>query len=393
MLKANNAPYQNLALFGRIAALGLAELESRLGAAHIHPIGRQAAYFDGQVQSRELGGIVRLAKTLTELSTVNWFEIEKYLLTFLPDMAMQVPEGKLTIGMSVFELNPSPKQLEKTLLTLKKLLRNDGRSVRIVPNKQRELSTPQVIHNHLTGPNGWEIIIYSHAGKTVIAQTTDIQDIESYTKRDQGRPYRDAKVGMLPPKLAQIILNLACPSQGATVLDPFCGTGVLLQEAKLNSFSAYGTDLDQRMVEYTTKNLDWLDDQFRISTDHYIEQGNATTHVWNKQFHAVASEIFLGKPLSTIPSFGLLEGVSREVHLILEAFLNNLARQTSPGFRLCLAVPAWKRNQGFYHLPLLDHLSDLGYNRVSFAHVKNSELMYYRDDQVVARELLVLVRK
>ena len=80
-----------------------------------------------------------------------------------------------------------------------------------------------------------------------------MQDIESYTKRDRERPKRDAKVGMLPPKLAQIIINLAAgqlPEEklqnicdiplgepiprrllGQTVLDPFCGTGVILQEA------------------------------------------------------------------------------------------------------------------------------------------------------------------
>jgi hypothetical protein len=35
-------------------------------------------------------------------------------------------------------------------------------------------------------------------------------------------------------------------------------------------------------------------------------------------------------------------------------------------------------------------LADLGYERVQFAHVKNEDLLYYREDQIVARELLVL---
>ena len=33
--------------------------------------------------------------------------------------------------------------------------------------------------------------------------------------RDQNRPKRDARVGMLPPKLAQIMINLANPEAGS----------------------------------------------------------------------------------------------------------------------------------------------------------------------------------
>jgi hypothetical protein len=36
-----------------------------------------------------------------------------------------------------------------------------------------------------------------------------VQDIDAYAERDFERPMRDAFVGMLPPKLAQIMLNLA----------------------------------------------------------------------------------------------------------------------------------------------------------------------------------------
>jgi len=44
------------------------------------------------------------------------------------------------------------------------------------------------------------------------------------------------------------------------------------------------------------------------------------------------------------------------------------------------------------HLPLLDHLEKMGYNRVSFEHASAEELVYYRPDQLVARELLVITR-
>jgi hypothetical protein len=61
---------------------------------------------------------------------------------------------------------------------------------------------------------------------------------------------------------------------------------------------------------------------------------------------------------------------------------------------MCIAVPAWQQKPNlFIHLPVLDHLEKLGYNRVRFEHAQAKELIYSREDQVVARELLVITRK
>lgn len=382
-----------IVIFGRQGALGLAEIESLAGNENVTPVGRLAALYEGDIPFSRLGGATRAGEVITILDTNKWHDIEKYLMHTLPERETYVPEGKLTLGVSIFGVPINSKQLERTVLSIKKELRKSGRSVRIVPNKAAELSSPQVIHNHLTGTNGWEILIVAFGRKTIIARTTHIQDIESYTKRDQQRPMRDAKVGMLPPKLAQIIINLANPGSDSVILDPFCGTGVLLQEAKLMGYDVIGSDIEPRMTEYTTKNLQWLQDTFTVNTNHTIQTGDAASIVWQKSFQSVAAEIFLGKPLSTQPDSHMLRIVSAEVVAILEGFLKNLAKQSITGTRICLAIPAWRTKNGFYHLPLLDQLGVLGYNRLSFAHVNNNELMYYREDQVVARELLVLVRK
>jgi hypothetical protein len=60
---------------------------------------------------------------------------------------------------------------------------------------------------------------------------------------------------------------------------------------------------------------------------------------------------------------------------------------------LCLAVPAWRDAQGrFTHLPLISRLEELGYQPRPLRHVRHSDLIYYREDQVVARQLLLLTR-
>lgn len=413
---------RSICVLGRQPALGLAELESLYGSANVSSIHPQIAGLNlpaAEVNFRRLGGSTRLCKVLTELPGTDWKKVEIYLAKSFPELLAGLPEGKLKLGLSAIGLPVSAGKLTASGLSLKKVIRKAGRSVRLVPNQTTDLSTAQVLHNNLTGNLGMELVaVATTHGTTLLAQTVAVQDIDSYTARDRGRPKRDARVGMLPPKLAQIIINLAAsqekPAADKVVLDPFCGTGVVLQEALLMGFSAYGTDLEARMIDYTGANLDWLDDTFDISgVNARFEQGDATSYQWDPRPFAVAAETYLGRPFTSPPSAEILAQTVSEVGLILKKFLKNIHEQLAPGTRLCLAIPAWQitprhsseggnpvengsriksgmTTQEFKHLPLVDQISDLGYNRVSFEHVSDENLLYFREDQIVARELLVL---
>jgi tRNA G10 N-methylase Trm11 len=257
-----------------------------------------------------------------------------------------------------------------------------------------------VLHNQLTGGLGLELLcIRQGKDKTLFAQTVAVQDITAYAHRDQNRPKRDARVGMLPPKLAQTIVNLAVgplpASPEAIVLDPFCGTGVILQEALLMGYGASGTDKEARMIDFSHQNLEWLSTRHTTkASDPALEVGDATTHHWAGPFSVVASETYLGRPLSSWPTPATLHEIIGTCNVIIEKFLRNLAEQIPGGTRLCLAVPAWRSPNGrLHHLPLLDHLEKIGYNRISFEHARDTELIYSRPEQLVARELLVITRK
>lgn len=404
----------SLLILGRQPAVALAELESLYGAKAVTAVKPFAALLDVEpkdVDFRRLGGSIKLCKVLTELPTTEWREIEKYLAKTIPENLHYLPEGKFRLGLSTYGLRARPFDINATGLRLKKIIKAAGRSVRVVPNKAPELNSAQVLHNQLTGPTGWELVCYRNGSKTILAQTTDEQDIEAYAARDQSRPMRDAKVGMLPPKLAQIILNLATGQirggeqreesrvtsgprllPSALVLDPFCGTGVVLQEALLMGYSVYGTDIEERMVEYSRENLAWLEQKTGRSYNVQLETGDATSHLWDPRPAFVAAETYLGKPLSKEPDETLLRKIMHECDDIHVRALQNLGKQLKAGTRLCLAVPAWKFKGGFKHLQTLDHLKKLGYTRMSFVHTSNEDLLYYRPDQYVARELVVLTK-
>jgi len=409
---------KSLAILGRQPALGLAELESLYGADHLRPL-TGAALLDvaaGEINFKRLGGTVKVAQLLAVLPSSSWKSAYDYLADNIPGHLQHLPEGTFTLGVSVYGIDVNIRKLVADLLSLKKIIKASGRSARIVPNKTLELNSAQVLHNKLTHRGAWELLLVREANQTYLAQTLFVQDIEAYAARDQARPKRDARVGMLPPKLAQILINLSVPAENresrmengkeipnsqfpihnsrVRVLDPFCGTGVMLQEALLMGYHVIGTDIDPRMVDYAKANIRWLVEKYpSIEGQVVIETADATLHKWPR-FSAVASELYLGRPLGTLPPPDKLKEIIQDVNTITKKFLANLAPQLRAGQSLVLAVPAWRiaysKAGPWKHLPILDNLTSLGYNRRSFVHIKNDELIYFREDQIVARELLVL---
>ncbi|MCL4358073.1 hypothetical protein M1512_04260 [Patescibacteria group bacterium] len=415
---------QSLLVLGRQPALSLAELESLYGADKLRPIGQIAAIVDVDpclLAFDRLGGAVKFAKVLTELNTTSWEDVGSFLIHNAPEHSRQMPPGKMKLGISVYGFERAPKEVQKLGFNIKQAVRATNRSVRVAPNNDPALSTAQVIHNQLTGTNGWELLIVKDNLKTIVAQTIKVQDIAAYTRRDRKRPARDLKVGTLPPKLAQVIINLAagplpnnciqtdydaCSQKpelktyfaNSLLLDPFCGSGVILQEAAIMGYNCLGSDLNSRMIDFAQTNLKWLREMPRSPLASNVAitlmQRDATKDQWPLDPYKkliVASETDLGKPFARIPSPQEIETAVAKAQQTITKTLNNLAKQIKIDTRIALAIPAWRIAGGHtINLPLLDHDSYDGYNRVSFQHVRDEQLIYYRPNQVVARTLLVL---
>ncbi len=406
-----------LAVLGRQPKISLAELESLF--EDVRPLGTELAEFDAGVTPdiRRLGGSQKIAE-----------EISGSVIEFLKTLPQ---DKKITLGVSDFSHGANAFGAQKEALKLKRIMTKLGYSVRVVPNKTAVLSSATSFHNHLFSENKIELIKTNKKYYRVIG----VQNIDAYVQRDQARPARDAKVGMLPPKLAQILINLCgnLPA-GSRLLDPFCGTGVVLQEAALMGYVPYGTDVSERMVEYSRKNLEWL---YNINTKNYtttfrgtqsprpvvtgasllrsrpwpakdpresssvishaevdVIQGDATSFQWQPPINAVACEGYLGQPMSLPPAEIKLKQEKQECRNIVLGFLKNLAEQIEPGTPVVVAAPAWLRPNGEYErLNLLDEIKNLGYNVKSFRNLGQKDLLYHREQQIVAREIIVLRKK
>ncbi len=385
-----------IAVLGRQSKLSIAELEARFGSDSITPLQNVCLVEAETFDINSFGGTIKVARLIGEIDATNWNSISKQIKAHIT-YAQLFGEAivKMSFGISVYGMNIQPRMITGLALEMKKILRaSDQAKLRIVPNEASELSSAQVLHNKLTDPNyGAELIIVADKHRTLIGITTGIQNIDAYTKRDHGRPARDAKVGMLPPKLAQIMINLGTAKDNSkSVYDPFCGTGVVLQEAILMGHEAGGSDLEPRMVQYSQQNLDWLELKASLT----VADAQEVELPQSFRDGAIVTEMYLGEPLHSPPISSKLRDLLTENYDLLHATLKNLSHQLSPNASLCIAVPAWKHNNQYVsvldELMTVDDLKKLGYTYSSFQYIGSDELLYARPDQVVGRRLLSLRR-
>lgn len=376
-----------ITILGRQPELSLAELESLY--ASVEQFSPESAILDAKPSIKRLGGTQKIGLVLAQLSIDD---VDKLKQEIADNLSGLVDTKKVSFGISLYGEHASNSLAFELADFVKNKLRNKGINARNVPNKSPALNTAQVWHNKLDS-RGLELLIVFSAGAVIIAKTIAVQNADSYTKRDRQKPARDMQIGMLPPKLAQIMLNLALADKNpreSIILDPFCGLGTVLIEATLMGATAYGSDLSAKMVDATKLNLAWVRDTYRIDREFKVEFGDATTLQWS-DFDVVVSELYLGPIQHKQPNAEALIGLKNNAQKLYDKTIKNLSSQMKPGQRLCIAVPCWRQSEGFSTINI-DSLEEFGYNPIRF-NTNEDKLIYARDEQFVGRHLIVATKE
>ena len=79
-------------------------------------------------------------------------------------------------------------------------------------------------------------------GRVLFSIDRAAYDVRNPGKRDFFHP------GVMMPRMARTLVNIACAQPGDIVLDPFCGTGGILIEAELLGAHTLGSDFDPFMI-------------------------------------------------------------------------------------------------------------------------------------------------
>ena len=302
-----------------------------------------------------LGGTIKIAEQIT-LS-----EYPPPRSNIISHLTQAQPAGKIDFAVNDRRL----------ALNIKKELKAIGRGARFITIK----NTATILFNRLVEKQGDLTVV----GNKIFV-TRAIQPIAELSKRDYGRPGSDAKSGMLPPKLAKIMINLAQVPLDAVILDPFCGSGTILMEAAVMGYkNLIGGDISDKAIADTKKNLEWLKKTYDLQLtayDLYTHDARSLHHILKlHSIDAIITEPYLGKPLTSRESKPYLEQQTKDLATLYTATFASFAKILKPNGVIIFITPAFKHRQewitldnsfrapGFKAMPLLDGQLFLRYHR------------------------------
>lgn len=245
---------------------------------------------------------------------------------------------------------------------------------------------------------GVELLLIKDKDNVFIARTLAVQEFEKYSKRDYGRPARDVKSGMLPPKLAKMMINLARVSVDKKIIDPFCGSGTILQEALLMGYQdVWGSDVSPKAVKDTQTNLKWLNQPFDYKER--IKQIDATRlsdYFEADYFDAIIAEPYLGPPLRGRETEREIKEVINELSELYLRFFVQAKLVLKSGGAIVIIFPVFVLNNKKLFLPILEKIQKIGWQTKNplpedwgFEATERNSIVYFRPEQRVQREILV----
>ncbi|MDE2311769.1 MAG: hypothetical protein KGJ93_01605 [Patescibacteria group bacterium] len=385
-----------------------------------------------EVLQKRLGGVIKILQIIDTLQkreqdSLNFTLKHYFKPSTLKKQFFKDYKGKMQFGLSVYlldaDLAKKPALSEKSFsifsepkrlgMMAKKALTDMGESVRLVLPEFNSLALASVaVTKNLLLQKGAEICVLAGKHTVHVAKTLSVQDFEDYGRRDYQRPVRDEKQGMIPPKVAQIMLNLAGCKPKATVLDPFCGIGTIIQEGLLLGYRVVGSDINKNAIRGSEQNLEWFRNRYKIAPGKYgLEISDAASVAGlieksGQTINAIVTECTLGPIYSEFPNPKEIEKNFKDLGDLYTKSFREFAKFLPSKARVVMCVPAYRRGRNDYNMmPTLDFAEALGYNlleiipetvakKIPFLKLTNrGTAIYDRKDQIVAREIVVFEKQ
>lgn len=327
--------------------------------------------------NQSLGGTVKIGTVLDQANLEDSeekfnkiFSANNLLGNFLPEI-----EGKLHFGISIYNAGGDEKYLKalfaglKSLdLLVKKNLAKEGKKAGFVKIKNRFLSSVSVEKNKLL-TKGAEIVLVLTKDKVLVGKTLAVQKFGQFSLRDVGRPKRDRRAGIMPPKLARIMVNLSQIEEDGVLLDPFCGSGTILQEAViLNIKSVIGSDISGRAIDNSQRNLDWLFSTFTgfKKADYDLKLFHLdVTHLEQKikpeSVDAIVTEPYLGPPLYEKPGEEKIKEILTEVKDLYLTSFSQFSKVLKPDGIVVVILPVFETEEKVFFLRILTDIKKMGF--------------------------------
>jgi tRNA G10 N-methylase Trm11 len=394
-------------VLGNHPSLSVAELSAMFPSAKDGLISQNIFIFDipekinPEEIIRRLGGTIKLGLIKEELSGYNTETLIKSSTALIEPKNIT---GKFQFGVSYY----GDKKVNTKVIgmEIKKFLKNAGISCRHVTSRDPVLSSVVVEQNKLIG-RGIEIILIQSDNRILVGQTLAVQPFKELSFRDYGRPSRDDHSGMIPPKLAQIMINLSSPllnrrgAGGKVLLDPFCGSGTIITEALLMGYdNIIGSDVSSKAIEDTEKNIQWIIQNFQLQIAqpelHNLDAISLSKKIKPNSIDVIVTEPYLGPQRGSID----IQKIIYELETLYSKSLAEFQKVLKPGGRVVMIWPLFYTKQHLHQLnPKLNNFTIINplpselqkYKQLRLTN--RNTMIYNRAGQKVWREIVILEKK
>ena len=299
-------------------------------------------------------------------------------------------------------------KLENILKNTKKIFKSKNISARYF-NKDdwKNLSSGQIIWNNIL-KKWFDFNLVDLWGIFYFWKTIQVQDIDSYSKRDFSKN-RDMQVGMLPPKLCQIMINIWRKNifkniENLNIYDPFVGLATVLIEAlNMGILWVFWSDLNEKMVDESRKNIsDFISKNLLKNISFKIEKLNAkfineSEILQKEKIDLIVTEWYLWEIMTKKNiSLDRINKQKESLLSIYSKFFENLAK-VDFSWKIVICFPFWELNGKFiYFNEILEILNkfcvieNIFKNSEINLSSKSGSLLYKREKQLVWREIFKL---
>ncbi|MFA5128978.1 MAG: methyltransferase domain-containing protein [Patescibacteria group bacterium] len=400
-------------ILGRNPTLSSAELAAVLDEQAIfNHLSNEAivADIEGELSANEimprLGGTVKFGEIL---EMPDEFAAEDIAEILKNSSAKKIYFGfsfyKLDEDVSVARLNKGTQKIKNLAMEIKNLLKEAKIQARWVTSKEKNLSSVVVKKNKLLTEAGAELVFLIGKEKNYLGKTLAVQEFEDLSFRDYGRPARSMRVGLMPPKLAKIMLNLARIDKHSALLDPFCGFATILEEALLWGYeNLIGTDINPETLSGAKENLEWLKKNYNLETKNYklleADAKEISKKFPSQSIDAIITEPYLGPPLHGDEPQEKIQQIIRELSDLYLAAFREFKKIIKSDGRIAILFPVFHTEKQDLFLPILDEIKKIGFSatdllpkdfkKYPFLEITpRNSILYSRPDQFVWREIFI----
>jgi len=363
----------------------------------------------GQLMAR-LGGTVKVGQIFDVSPDMEPKDIAENI--------PRVPGKKSYFGFSFYkidnqittkEFQNKCRKIKNLAMPIKDLLAEVGTAARWVTSKEPNLSSVVVKKNKLLTEAGAEIVFLIDKEKIYLGKTLAVQEFENLSFRDYGRPARSMRVGLMPPKLAKVMINLTRVEKNAKILDPFCGFATILEEAMLWGYeNLTGTDINAETLAGAKKNLEWLVKIYNLKPKTYnlIESDvrRLSEKFSPRSVDAIITEPYLGPPLHGNESPERIQQIIKELSDLYLAAFREFKKILKLDGKIVILFPVFHTEKQDFFLPIIEEIKKIGFaaadplpkdlEKYSFLKItERNSIIYSRPDQKVFREILIFKPK